>query len=152
VWDARQLPSGVWAIRRDGHEVATLAMLDDIGQQHTVAHHVAALLGEAHRLHHTGRAIDTIPVAIAPARTDWAALGWTDQAEHDEIFDDLARICRRYPPPVQRHLKRRWHDLGLRLPLSVLDMDQWDRIVRSAPQVVAQDTAAEHAHSPGAVA
>lgn len=105
-----------------------------------VAHQIAAVVGatmDAYEAEQRARE--------AAGGVDWGRLGWDSQAQHDEVLAELAGLARSYPEPVQRHLRRVWRSKGFRTPLGLVDMDEWDRLVRSAPRVVDQDVAAETA-------
>lgn len=129
-------------VRRNGDHVLGVEMFAELPIPTVVMQRIVASVQavvEEYEADRNRREAET----AAPERYDWAALGWAGHVEHDAVFAELAEICRSYPPVVQEHLRRRWAEKGWRLPLALVDMDEWDRVVRSAPRVVAQDVAAE---------
>lgn len=81
---------------------------------------------------------------------DWPALGWTDQAEHDALVADISRIVRSWhghPAHLRLlgYVNTEKAKIGIPThpPYSLAPADKLDRIVRRAPEVVAQDLAAE---------
>ncbi len=77
--------------------------------------------------------------------TDWRALGWDRQADHDELLDDVRRIATTHSAPVRRWVTAERERLGIPAapPFTVDQLDALDSLVRRAPVVVAQDQAAE---------
>ena len=81
---------------------------------------------------------------------DWQALGWTDEAEHRALVDEIARIVRSWHGhPAHLRLvgyvntEKAKVGIPTHPPYSLDQADALDRIVRRAPEVVAQDLAAE---------
>lgn len=92
----------------------------------------------------TGGVVDGAP------GVDWERLGWSDGAEHEAMLADVHRIIEgwRGLPHEQRLLgyinsAKAVSGIPERPPYTVDQLDDLDRLVRRAPQVIAQDLAAE---------
>lgn len=90
--------------------------------------------------------------------TDWARLGWTDEAEHRAMVADVARLTAEWGDPDDWNtpageFARAAHDyvrgektkagIPTSPPYTVDQLDELDRIVRRTTAVITQDLAAE---------
>lgn len=83
---------------------------------------------------------------------DWRALGWDSKADHDAMLATISEARRQWighplAGRLDQHIVAEKLRLGVpeRQPYSVDQMDVLDRLVRRAPEVVAQDVAVQSA-------
>jgi len=83
-----------------------------------------------------------------PAADVWMTLGFRSRVEHDAMLATIAEVRELWPADLDDACTRYVADERARLrllgpPYSIDDMDTLDRLIRRAPTVVAQDSAAE---------
>lgn len=139
VWRYRAIRRGDYELEVDGHTAVFVSLQHGVERPSLLMTRIAKVIAEHHG--------DTVEGAPG---VDWAKLGWSDQAEHDALVADIARIVRSWKgSPFEARLRlhvgeqKALHELPDRPPYSIDQADQLDRIVRRAAAIVAQDVAAE---------
>lgn len=141
VWDHRQLGRGDYEIIVDGKVAALVSFQQHVAKPSLAIRRFVGVIAETE-----GGTVAGLP------GVDWQALGWTDQAEHDALVDDVARRLRSWAQdPLGRRaldvVRTRKLEAGLpaRPPYSLAQLDELDRIIAAAPAIAQQDALAEGA-------
>lgn len=139
VWKVRQRSRGDYDLLVDDQLAVLVSLQHGVDRPSLLARRIAATIAE----HHGDR------LEGAPG-VDWQALGWQDQAEHDALVEEIARIVQSwrghaFEARLLLHVNTAKAEAALPAgpPYSVDQADELDRIVRRAPAIVAQDLAAE---------
>ena len=139
VWKSRPIRRGDYELEVDGRVAVFVSFQHGVERPSLLAQRIAATVAE----HHGDR------LEGAPG-VDWQSLGWQDQAEHDALVEEIARIVQSwrghaFEARLLLHVNTAKAEAALPSgpPYSVDQADELDRIVRRAPAIVAQDLAAE---------
>jgi hypothetical protein len=139
VWKARSVRRGDTEFEVDGQVAVFVSLQHGVERPSLLMQRILATVAE----HHGDLVADRPGI-------NWPSLGWADQGEHDAMVADLASFTARWAEHPQR-ARLEFYIAGEKLtagiptgpPYTVDQLDELDRIIRRAPQVVAQDLAAE---------
>ena len=140
VWTFRSVSRDAWVILCDGFEWWMVTTVHPGHQLASIRAMTRALAAE-----HGGVFEDHTLGGI-----DWRSLGWDSKADHDAMLATISEARRQWvghpmSARLDQHIvaEKARLDIPERQPYSVDQMDILDRLVRRAPEVVAQDLAAE---------
>jgi hypothetical protein len=139
VWTHRQIRRGDYEIECDGKVVGFVSLQGGLERPSLAIRRIVTALADT----------EGGTVAGTPG-VDWEKLGWTDQAEHDALVDQVAQRLREWQKNDlgQRalaivHTRKLEAGLPARPPYSLAQLDELDRIIAAAPEIAHQDEVAE---------
>ncbi len=140
-WELRPVRSGDWEFVVGGKVAGFVSLQAGVERPNVLARRLLETV-----VRHHGDRIGSEPAD----EIDWNALGWSSAADHDAILADLDAVIAGWRGhPLERrclmHVVAAKQSAGLPScpPYSLEELDELDGIIRTAPEIVAQDVAAE---------